>query len=198
MLNKGIKRCVIGCTGPPPPEVDVSRVHLWQSVYHAEWRLVLWHSAVGDFLLGWETSHFCSQTKYEGRRNEKKKYVFMKSASHQTVESSILFCSSELLVGSVFLSCRADVCVCLTGASPYPGLHIDEEFCHRLKEGTRMRAPEHSTPEMWVKKTQMRNDVRKSCYRSVFLSGRHVFYALAKMYQFCSWLLQYTRHIVLF
>ncbi|KAF0028108.1 hypothetical protein F2P81_019195 [Scophthalmus maximus] len=36
------------------------------------------------------------------------------------------------------------------GASPYPGLHIDEEFCHRLKGGTRMRAPEYSTPEMWV------------------------------------------------
>ncbi|KAK1884941.1 Vascular endothelial growth factor receptor 1 [Dissostichus eleginoides] len=36
------------------------------------------------------------------------------------------------------------------GASPYPGLQIDEEFCHRLKGGTRMRAPEYSTPEMWV------------------------------------------------
>uniref|UniRef100_A0A667X8U3 receptor protein-tyrosine kinase n=1 Tax=Myripristis murdjan TaxID=586833 RepID=A0A667X8U3_9TELE len=35
------------------------------------------------------------------------------------------------------------------GASPYPGLHIDEEFCHRLKEGTRMRAPEYSTPEIY-------------------------------------------------
>lgn len=40
--------------------------------------------------------------------------------------------------------------VCPTGASPYPGLHIDEEFCHRLKGGTRMRAPEYSTPDMWV------------------------------------------------
>ncbi|XP_068199661.1 vascular endothelial growth factor receptor 1 [Antennarius striatus] len=35
------------------------------------------------------------------------------------------------------------------GASPYPGLHIDEDFCHRLKEGTRMRAPEYSTPEIY-------------------------------------------------
>ncbi|XP_036376880.1 vascular endothelial growth factor receptor 1 isoform X2 [Megalops cyprinoides] len=35
------------------------------------------------------------------------------------------------------------------GASPYPGLHIDEEFCHRLREGTRMRAPEYSTPEIY-------------------------------------------------
>ncbi|XP_049913306.1 vascular endothelial growth factor receptor 1 isoform X1 [Epinephelus moara] len=35
------------------------------------------------------------------------------------------------------------------GASPYPGLHIDEEFCHRLKVGTRMRAPEYSTPEIY-------------------------------------------------
>lgn len=44
----------------------------------------------------------------------------------------------------------SDACLCPTGASPYPGLHIDEEFCHRLKGGTRMRAPEYSTPEMWV------------------------------------------------
>uniref|UniRef100_A0A3Q2D9Q0 receptor protein-tyrosine kinase n=1 Tax=Cyprinodon variegatus TaxID=28743 RepID=A0A3Q2D9Q0_CYPVA len=35
------------------------------------------------------------------------------------------------------------------GASPYPGLQIDEEFCHRLKSGTRMRAPEYSTPEIY-------------------------------------------------
>uniref|UniRef100_A0A8C6TF55 receptor protein-tyrosine kinase n=1 Tax=Neogobius melanostomus TaxID=47308 RepID=A0A8C6TF55_9GOBI len=35
------------------------------------------------------------------------------------------------------------------GASPYPGVHIDEEFCHRLKAGTRMRAPEYSTPEIY-------------------------------------------------
>ncbi|XP_058857111.1 vascular endothelial growth factor receptor kdr-like [Acipenser ruthenus] len=35
------------------------------------------------------------------------------------------------------------------GASPYPGLHIDEEFCCRLKEGIRMRAPEHASPEIY-------------------------------------------------
>ncbi|XP_034427857.1 vascular endothelial growth factor receptor 1 isoform X1 [Hippoglossus hippoglossus] len=35
------------------------------------------------------------------------------------------------------------------GASPYPGLHIDEEFCHRLKDGTRMRAPQYSTTEIY-------------------------------------------------
>ncbi|KAM3593029.1 uncharacterized protein V6R79_004741 [Siganus canaliculatus] len=35
------------------------------------------------------------------------------------------------------------------GASPYPGLQIDEEFCHRLKGGTRMRAPEYSTPDIY-------------------------------------------------
>ncbi|XP_067903456.1 vascular endothelial growth factor receptor kdr-like [Heterodontus francisci] len=35
------------------------------------------------------------------------------------------------------------------GASPYPGVHIDEEFCHRLKEGTRMKPPEYSTPEVY-------------------------------------------------
>lgn len=36
------------------------------------------------------------------------------------------------------------------GASPYPGINIDEEFCHRLRKGTRMRAPDYSTPEMCV------------------------------------------------
>ncbi|KAJ8015680.1 hypothetical protein DPEC_G00028620 [Dallia pectoralis] len=35
------------------------------------------------------------------------------------------------------------------GASPYPGLHIDEEFCCRLKEGTRMSAPEYSSSEIY-------------------------------------------------
>ncbi|XP_051970460.1 vascular endothelial growth factor receptor 1-like isoform X4 [Xyrauchen texanus] len=35
------------------------------------------------------------------------------------------------------------------GASPYPGLSIDEEFCHRLKQGTRMCPPEYSTPEIY-------------------------------------------------
>ncbi|KAM5217470.1 vascular endothelial growth factor receptor 3 isoform 6-T6 [Hipposideros larvatus] len=31
------------------------------------------------------------------------------------------------------------------GASPYPGVQINEEFCQRLKEGTRMKAPELAT-----------------------------------------------------
>nr|XP_055038371.1 vascular endothelial growth factor receptor 1 isoform X1 [Misgurnus anguillicaudatus] len=35
------------------------------------------------------------------------------------------------------------------GASPYPGVNIDEEFCHRLKQGTRMCPPEYSTPEIY-------------------------------------------------
>lgn len=35
-----------------------------------------------------------------------------------------------------------------SGASPYPGVQINEEFCQRLKEGTRMRAPELATPAM--------------------------------------------------
>lgn len=35
------------------------------------------------------------------------------------------------------------------GASPYPGVSIDESFCRRLKEGTRMRAPDYATPEMY-------------------------------------------------
>ncbi|CAL8356421.1 unnamed protein product [Merluccius merluccius] len=35
------------------------------------------------------------------------------------------------------------------GASPYPGLQIDEEFCCRLKEGTRMRAPQYSSSEIY-------------------------------------------------
>ncbi|XP_076994302.1 vascular endothelial growth factor receptor 3 isoform X2 [Tamandua tetradactyla] len=32
------------------------------------------------------------------------------------------------------------------GASPYPGVQINEEFCQRLKHGARMRAPELATP----------------------------------------------------
>ncbi|XP_049634298.1 vascular endothelial growth factor receptor 3 [Suncus etruscus] len=32
------------------------------------------------------------------------------------------------------------------GASPYPGVQINEEFCQRLKEGTRMRTPDLATP----------------------------------------------------
>uniref|UniRef100_A0A3B3SZ34 receptor protein-tyrosine kinase n=1 Tax=Paramormyrops kingsleyae TaxID=1676925 RepID=A0A3B3SZ34_9TELE len=35
------------------------------------------------------------------------------------------------------------------GASPYPGLQIDEEFCCRLKDGTRMRAPEYASSEIY-------------------------------------------------
>lgn len=35
------------------------------------------------------------------------------------------------------------------GASPYPGIQIDEEFCCRLKEGMRMRAPERATQEIY-------------------------------------------------
>ncbi|KAL4649213.1 vascular endothelial growth factor receptor 3 isoform X1 [Arapaima gigas] len=35
------------------------------------------------------------------------------------------------------------------GASPYPGIQIDEEFCRRLKDGTRMRAPENASPEIY-------------------------------------------------
>ncbi|KAG7273924.1 hypothetical protein CRUP_011060 [Coryphaenoides rupestris] len=37
------------------------------------------------------------------------------------------------------------------GASPYPGLHINEEFCLRLKAGTRMRAPDYSTPDIYMR-----------------------------------------------
>ncbi|KAK3563813.1 hypothetical protein QTP86_002759 [Hemibagrus guttatus] len=35
------------------------------------------------------------------------------------------------------------------GASPYPGVQIDEEFCCRLKEGTRMRTPEYASSEIY-------------------------------------------------
>lgn len=35
-----------------------------------------------------------------------------------------------------------------SGASPYPGVCIDESFCRRLKEGTRMRPPEYAPTEM--------------------------------------------------
>ncbi|XP_028907296.1 vascular endothelial growth factor receptor 3 isoform X2 [Ornithorhynchus anatinus] len=35
------------------------------------------------------------------------------------------------------------------GASPYPGVQINEDFCQRLKDGTRMRAPEYATAEIY-------------------------------------------------
>uniref|UniRef100_A0A8D0GJJ4 Vascular endothelial growth factor receptor 1 n=1 Tax=Sphenodon punctatus TaxID=8508 RepID=A0A8D0GJJ4_SPHPU len=35
------------------------------------------------------------------------------------------------------------------GASPYPGVQLDEDFCSRLKEGTRMRAPDYATTEIY-------------------------------------------------
>ncbi|XP_070692558.1 vascular endothelial growth factor receptor 3 [Pempheris klunzingeri] len=35
------------------------------------------------------------------------------------------------------------------GASPYPGVQIDEEFCKRLKDSVRMRAPETASPEIY-------------------------------------------------
>ncbi|XP_029939208.1 vascular endothelial growth factor receptor 2 isoform X2 [Salarias fasciatus] len=35
------------------------------------------------------------------------------------------------------------------GASPYPGVCIDESFCRRLREGTRMRPPEYATTEIY-------------------------------------------------
>ncbi|XP_069754056.1 vascular endothelial growth factor receptor 3 isoform X2 [Narcine bancroftii] len=35
------------------------------------------------------------------------------------------------------------------GVSPYPGVQINEEFCQRLREGTRMRAPEYATEEIY-------------------------------------------------
>ncbi|XP_067312883.1 vascular endothelial growth factor receptor 3 isoform X2 [Pseudorasbora parva] len=35
------------------------------------------------------------------------------------------------------------------GASPYPGLQIDEDFCKRLKDGTRMRSPDNASPEIY-------------------------------------------------
>ncbi|KAA8589807.1 hypothetical protein FQN60_013172 [Etheostoma spectabile] len=34
-------------------------------------------------------------------------------------------------------------------ASPYPGVCIDELFCRRLKEGTRMRPPEYATTDIY-------------------------------------------------
>ncbi|KAM7237937.1 hypothetical protein CapIbe_010895 [Capra ibex] len=34
------------------------------------------------------------------------------------------------------------------GGSPYPGVQMDEDFCSRLKDGMRMRAPEYATPEI--------------------------------------------------
>uniref|UniRef100_A0A8B9J7F8 Vascular endothelial growth factor receptor 3 n=1 Tax=Astyanax mexicanus TaxID=7994 RepID=A0A8B9J7F8_ASTMX len=35
------------------------------------------------------------------------------------------------------------------GASPYPGVQIDEDFCNQLKDGTRMRSPDTASPEIY-------------------------------------------------
>ncbi|XP_057389214.1 vascular endothelial growth factor receptor 1 isoform X1 [Balaenoptera acutorostrata] len=35
------------------------------------------------------------------------------------------------------------------GGSPYPGVQMDEDFCSRLKDGMRMRAPEYATAEIY-------------------------------------------------
>ncbi|XP_077197901.1 vascular endothelial growth factor receptor 1 [Paroedura picta] len=35
------------------------------------------------------------------------------------------------------------------GASPYPGIQIDEDFFSKLKEGLRMKAPDFATPEIY-------------------------------------------------
>ncbi|KAL8190951.1 UNVERIFIED_CONTAM: Vascular endothelial growth factor receptor 1, partial [Gekko kuhli] len=35
------------------------------------------------------------------------------------------------------------------GASPYPGIQIDEDFFSKLKEGLRMKAPDSATPEIY-------------------------------------------------
>uniref|UniRef100_A0A670I2M7 Vascular endothelial growth factor receptor 1 n=1 Tax=Podarcis muralis TaxID=64176 RepID=A0A670I2M7_PODMU len=35
------------------------------------------------------------------------------------------------------------------GASPYPGVQIDEDFFNKLKEGIRMKAPDFATPEIY-------------------------------------------------
>uniref|UniRef100_S4RQ64 receptor protein-tyrosine kinase n=1 Tax=Petromyzon marinus TaxID=7757 RepID=S4RQ64_PETMA len=44
------------------------------------------------------------------------------------------------------------------GASPYPGIQIDEEFCRRLKEGARMRAPEHADEDIY--------NIMRACWRA--------------------------------
>ncbi|OWK13796.1 KDR, partial [Cervus elaphus hippelaphus] len=53
------------------------------------------------------------------------------------------------------------------GASPYPGVKIDEEFCRRLKEGTRMRAPDYTTPEI------IRSGGKRQLMTSVFCFPRY-------------------------
>lgn len=59
----------------------------------------------------------------------------------------------------------------LPGASPYPGVQIDEEFCCRLKEGTRMRAPEYSSTEMWefplLYFSKQQIEVKSTCMLSI-------------------------------
>ncbi|KAH0625083.1 hypothetical protein JD844_033169 [Phrynosoma platyrhinos] len=49
----------------------------------------------------------------------------------------------------VVISCRSIFNSSLLGASPYPGVQIDEDFFNKLKEGIRMKAPDFATPEMY-------------------------------------------------
>ncbi|ETE60566.1 Vascular endothelial growth factor receptor 2, partial [Ophiophagus hannah] len=68
------------------------------------------------------------------------------------------------------------------GASPYPGVKIDEDFCRRLKEGTRMRPPDYTTPEMMVKTMLSSPKLRCSILKKTpdSLCQRHLFPARKK------------------
>lgn len=97
--------------GTPPSQVDGSRDHLRSGLHHAERRLVLWGSPVGDLL------------------------------SRSAIANEASRPRGECFLAYHFLLSPA-------GASPYPGVCIDESFCRRLKEGTRMRPPEYAPTEM--------------------------------------------------
>ncbi|KAK2540761.1 Flt4 [Columba livia] len=66
-----------------------------------------------------------------------------------TMEDLICY-SFQVARGMEFLASRKDQePLAQRWASPYPGVQINEEFCQRLKDGTRMRAPEYATAEIY-------------------------------------------------
>lgn len=137
----------ISCIGSLTVEMDVSRIDLRQGLHHSEWRVVLRCSALGN-LLTWY--RWVLITAPENIFLGIQYITFIKTSLDLSEDITI---SSGLSTRGLVWTIHAHsdiLCSRNSGASPYPGLNIDEEFCHRLKQGTRMRAPEYSTPEMWV------------------------------------------------
>lgn len=109
--------------GPSASEVDGPWEHFWMCVHSAEWRLVLWDTAVGDLLSGWVTLA-CDD-----------KNTVLCWINQSLCPNKI----SEINVWLVFL-----------GKSPYPNVVVDTWFYKMIKDGCYMSQPDFAPPEMWV------------------------------------------------